>query len=108
MQTTSMTVEGTIASRVSHDLLLAMFDAGVSLGLGIAPERAASEEVQQLISQIQTRWFGELEAARAWRRSETPDLRPDEVPAWLRAAQEREQALGDCQPPPELVLRGAR
>lgn len=102
-------LDATIAARLSPDILLALFDAGVALGLGIAPERAASAEVQQVIDAVQTRWFGELEAARAWRRSaDDPTLLRDEISGWLLAACERQAALGDAEPLVTAPIGGGR
>jgi hypothetical protein len=110
------TVDHTIAGYLSQDLLLAMFDAGVALGLGTAPEMAASAEMERLIAHIRARWFGELNAARAWQRAD-PALTSDAIPGWLlgqqqqadsvreRAAIERETALGDAQPPNSWIAR---
>lgn len=94
-----MSIQADIMARLSPAVLVALFDAGVSLGLGIAPETEppASAEVAQLISAVRSRWFGELEAARQWRRA-TPPTAAVDVPAWLRAAQER-QAIADAPPP---------
>lgn len=96
------TTLGAVAARLSPDLLLIMFDAGVAMGLGIAPEMTASAEIELLIIQIRARWFGELEAARAWRRTEAAQLLADEMPAWLLAYSERQTALADSEPPAGL------
>lgn len=103
------TLADVIADRTERglsDLLLIIFDAGVAMGLGVAPERTASDTTTALIATIRDRWFLELEASRTWRRLEHPDLRPESIPPWLRAAQERE-ALADSRPPESWLLRTA-
>lgn len=66
------TTAGATWARLSPDLLLVMFDAGVALGLGTDSEAAASPEIEQLITHIRMRWFAEVDASRNWRRQHAP------------------------------------
>lgn len=78
------TIEQTLQDRLFADLLLAMFDAGVAMGMGIPCERHVSDITSALIDTTRERWFQELEAERARARLEEPRLSPEEIPAWLR------------------------
>lgn len=80
------------AERGMADLLLAVFDAGVSMGMGIPRAAPDNPSTAALLATIAERWFCEIEACRAWRRSETPDLQPELIPAWLleQAAERKE------------------
>lgn len=62
------------------DLLLTVFDAGVSYGMGYPAEPPQSPAIASLLETVRARWHAET---RAHRSEEESPILIDEVPGWL-------------------------
>jgi hypothetical protein len=84
MQVNSITLRDLTYERLAGglgDLLLAVFDAGVSYGMGIPADGPANPTLDALLETTRARWHAETAAARSMRGD------PDAAPAWLREQQ---------------------
>lgn len=81
------------------DLLLEMFHAGYCSGARLPLELPHEAGVTDLMLLIEARHKDEIRRPRGW---ENPPLLADEIPGWLLAHCERENALGDSGPPAGL------
>lgn len=81
------------------DMLLAMYHAGYCAGAGLPIDLPAEAGAIDLVVLIEARHKDEIRRPRGW---ENPPLLADEIPGWLLAHCERENALGDSGPPAAL------
>lgn len=120
MHSTTTPIQDIINRRVETglaDLLLTIYDAGYCAGAGMAMELPIPMGMADLVLLVEARHKAEVQALRGW--CEEPRVLRDHLPAylaslpqqadatpeapdWLRAYAERQIALGDATPPPEL------
>lgn len=81
------------------DLLLTVYDAGYCAGANVPVETPAHVGLADLLMLIEARHRAEILASRGWL---PPPLLHDEIPGWLLAHCERENALGDATPPAQF------
>lgn len=84
------------AERGLADLLLTVYDAGYCAGGRLPMEQPAHVGMADLLILLEARHRDEIRALRGW---EMPPRNADEVPGWLLAHCERQNALGDAQAP---------
>jgi len=89
-------------SEAERDRLRAAFDAGYSSGScwpSLVPD-----DLVDLVQAVQDDWFRSLETMQESQRARYafPDIE------WLRAAAERESALGDARPPEGWLTRAGK
>lgn len=105
MEHSTTTIQDIIRRRVETglaDLLLTVYDAGYCAALGSPPELAAAASTADLLTTLAARHRAEVLASRGWLGLDPP-LTNDEIPGWLLAHCERQNALGDATPPAELL-----
>jgi hypothetical protein len=91
-----------------RDRLRAAYEAGFSTG-ACAPWMLGDDpDLLALVDAIANDWFNGLEVRQATHRPDFPTLPPERIPEWLRAAAERETALGDARPPEGWLTRAAK
>jgi len=85
-----------------RDRLRAAFDAGFSAGTCWAS--TIPDDLVELMDAVHDDWFRSLETMQEAQRARYafPDIE------WLRAACERESALGDARPPESWLTRSAK
>lgn len=110
----STTIAAIIQSRTERglaDLLLTVYDAGYCAGGNLPIEEPAHTGLADLLILLEARHRQEVLALRGWL---DPPITANAVPGWLlslaqqadsvqlRAAVERETALGDARPPEQV------
>ncbi len=92
------TIAGVLRDRQERgmaDLLLTVYDAGYCAGAGVPLDPPTS--LVDLLLLLEARHRAETRAARGWLSE--PPLLNDEIPGWLLAQCERQNALGDAVSP---------
>jgi hypothetical protein len=93
------TIQDIINRRVETslaDLLLTVYDAGYCAGANVSSAPPAHTGLADLLLLLEARHRAEILASRGWL---PPPLLHDEIPGWLLAQCERQNALGDATPP---------
>lgn len=98
----STTIAEIVRSRTERglaDLLLTIYDAGYCAGANVPGAPPAHTGLADLLLLLEARHRAEILASRGWL---PPPLMSDEIPGWLLAQCERQNALGDATPPAEF------
>lgn len=87
------------AERGMADLLISVADYFYCKGAGLTVDPPNTPGLSDLFATLDARYEREVMAVRGW--TDAPGTN-DDLPGWLLAHCERQTALGDAQPPPEL------